>query len=68
MRYFEFNQIWYLKLLVQTTENFTKARNKTHPSRRRKANKREAAREPEGVFTRKLRDWDVKQDKSKKSD
>lgn len=38
--YFEFNQIGYFKLLAQTTETVSKARNKTHPSRRTKPNKR----------------------------
>jgi len=47
--------------LAQTTETVTKARNKTHPSRKRKADKREEASKPEGVFTRKLRDWAVKE-------
>lgn len=47
--------------MAKTTKTVTKARNKIHPSRRRKANKRKEAREPEGVFTRKLRDWAVKE-------
>lgn len=46
--------------MAQTTENFTKARNEPHPSRRKKVNKREEAREPEGVFSRKLRDLAAK--------